>query len=178
MNFIGAGILIYAKRPDGCIVFLLGKENKGTDTSRNGLYSDFGGHRDNNENPIDTAYREFKEETMNAIGKNELILKILEKPRLLYVGDKNYHEYVIQLDYDEHLPGIYNRIMKELENCMTYKKYRKHKHLSLSTCPVGLCEKSELKWFKPSEIFKNKRKIRPVFYKTFKNVLKRMKVMP
>nr|QBK88387.1 MAG: NUDIX domain protein [Mimivirus LCMiAC01] len=171
MTFVGAGILIYATKPDGHIVFLLGKENKGTDDARNGLYSDFGGHREKNEKPIDTAYREFKEETMNAIGKGELIKKMLKKPTMLYIGDNNYHEYIIKLEYNDDLPGIYNRIMKELEKCMTYKKYRNHKHLSIPTCPIGLCEKSEFKWFKPSEIIKNKHKMRPVFYKTFENIL-------
>ena len=121
MTFVGAGILIYATKPDGHIVFLLGKENKGTDDARNGLYSDFGGHREKNEKPIDTAYREFKEETMNAIGKGELIKKMLKKPTMLYIGDNNYHEYIIKLEYNDDLPGIYNRIMKELEKCMTYK---------------------------------------------------------
>lgn len=171
MNFVGAGILIYANRPDGGIIFLLGKENDGTDTLRNGLYADFGGHRENKEKPEETAYREFKEETMNAIGNNDLIKMMIKKPILLYIGNNNYHEYVIRLDYNENISGIYNRIMAELKKCMVYKKYRNHTHLSIPTCPVGLCEKSKLKWFTPSEIIKNKHKMRPVFYKTFMGIL-------
>ena len=166
-KFIGAGILPFATNTNGDLVFLLGLENDGTDKSRNNLYSDFGGGREKNEKPEQTAYREFIEESMNAIGQNTLIKKAIKNPPLLHISNNNYHEYVIRIKYDKNMSDTFNRIMKKMDKCMINKKYKKHTHRIIQSCPVGLGEKVKFKWFTPSEIIKNKKKIRPVFYKTF-----------
>jgi len=168
-GFIGAGILPYAYDPYKGLVFLLGLENKGTDKTRNGLYSDFGGGRDDNESPKETAFREFVEETMNAFGDD--IKYSLNNPTLLYINKNSYHEYLIKIDYNKHISDTFNRIMKKMELCMTYKKYKNHKNLTIQTCPTGLVEKTEFRWFTSNEIITNKDKIRPVFYKTFVGII-------
>jgi len=170
-KFIGAGILPYAINDKEKLVFLLGKENDGTDKKRNNLYSDFGGGKEGGERPIHTAYREFVEETMNAIGNNTEIKKALRNPTLLHIANNGYYQYLIEIPYDDMIVNTFNRVMDEISRCMVDKKYRGHTHRSISSCPVGLVEKIKFKWFKPSEIIKNKRMMRPDFYKTFVDIL-------
>jgi len=67
----------------------------------------------------------------------------------------------------KNMSDTFNRIMKKMDKCMVNKKYKKYIHRIIQSCPVGLGEKVKFKWFTPSEIIKNKKKIRPVFYKTF-----------
>ena len=171
-SHMGAGILPYAYKPE--LVFLLGQENKGNNPKRNELYCDFGGGAEKGETPTQTAYREFKEETMNAVGNNRSIKRALKNPTIKYIAKNKYHAYVIPIAYNRDLPHIYNRIMKELEKCMSYKKYKNYKHLTVKSCPVGLCEKMRLKWFTPSEIIQNKHKMRPIFYRTFIKIIKKL----
>ena len=109
---------------------------------------------------------------MNALGDNNNIKHLLKNPTLLYIAKNSYYEYVIPIKYNEELPLIYNRIMKELEKCMSYKTYKKHKHLTIKSCPIGLCEKIKFKWFTVSEIIQNKHKMRESFYSTFIEIVK------
>jgi hypothetical protein len=171
MEFIGAGILPYATNTKGELVFLLGLENEGTDESRNNLWSDFGGSKDRGETPEQTAYREFIEESMNAIGDNEKIKKSLKHPTILYISDNKYYQYVIRIEYDNDKIDTFNRIMDKMSNCMKNKRYKKHTHRTILSCPVGLVEKVKFSWFKPSEILKNKHEIRPIFYSTFLGII-------
>ena len=65
--------------------------------------------------------------------------------------------------------------MKEMEPCMRLKDTGNgiNKHLTMPSCPVGLVEKSDIVWLKPSDIIKlnSRGRIRPVFMKTFKKLL-------
>jgi len=175
MKFIGAGILPFATNKKGDLVFLLGLETDGTDKSKNNLYCDFGGGKEKNEKPKQTAYREFLEESMNAVCNNTLIKKALKYPPVIYVSDDGYFEYVIRIKYDKSMSKTYNRIMKKMGRCMIDKKYKGHTHKSIPSCPTGLMEKAKFKWFTPFEIIKNKNLMRPVFFKTFLGILKQLR---
>ncbi len=172
--FRGAGVLPYAIHR-GNVWFLLGLENEGTDKTRNNLYSDFGGGKEKGETPEETAYREFVEESMNAIGNNNKIKMALKNPPIVY-KNKGYYEYLIKIKYDNSLTKTYNRILSELGRCMVDKRYKGHTHKSIVSCPVGLVEKVKFKWFKPDEIIKNKKRMRPVFYDTFTGILNKYNI--
>ena len=189
-NFIGAGILPYAIRYEGNkakpltsessdkgnkakpltsessdkgeLVFLLGLGNRKMD--KNKLYSDFGGGREDKETPSMTAYREFIEETMDMMGNNTKIKNLLKNPSVLHICDNTYHEYIIKIDFNEDITNTYNRIINKLKECMIYKN---NKYLTIPSCPVGLLEKIEMRWFTAKEIYENKEKMRPIFFKTF-----------
>jgi len=170
-KFIGAGILPYAIRQDNQdndLVFLLGLENHKKD--KNKLYSDFGGRREKKETPSATAYREFVEETMDMMGNNAEIKKLLNNPSVLHIADNTYHEYIIKIDFNEDITNTYNRIINMLKKCNKNKKY-----ITISSCPVGLLEKAEMRWFTAKEIYENKNKMRPIFFKTFSSFYNKVK---
>nr|QBK89286.1 MAG: NUDIX domain protein [Mimivirus LCMiAC02] len=169
-KFIGAGILPYAIRHGSELVFLLGLENRKKD--KNKLYSDFGGRREKNETPSATAYREFVEETMDMMGNNAKIKELLKNPSVLHISDNTYHEYIIKIDFNEDITNTYNRIINMLKKCM---KYKNKKYLTIPSCPVGLLEKTEMCWFTAKEIYENKKKMRPIFFKTFSGFYNKVK---
>ena len=65
-NIKGAGVLIYSFDKKRNIVFLLGKENYTFNSQKANKYCDFGGGRKGNESVLETAVREFDEESINA----------------------------------------------------------------------------------------------------------------
>ena len=148
--------MLYAIRQGNELVFLLGLETK------NNLYSDFGGKRDGNESPATTAYREFVEETMDMMGNNNEIKKLLKNPSDLYISDNTSHEYIIKVKFNEDITNTYNRIINKLKKCII-------------SCPIGLLEKVEMRWFTPKEIYENKKKMRPIFFKTFSSFYNKVK---
>lgn len=172
MNFIGAGVLPYSFNKKDELVFLLGLEYR---LDKNGkkirFYSDFGGHRENNEMPIKTAYREFEEESMGVLGKKDDIMKLLNNPKKI-VKSNNYYEYLIPIEYNMSIIKTYNTLIKHLDRCMISNN---KKVKFIPTCPIGLLEKVRLRWFTKNEILKNKKIIRSEFYITFKKLLNELK---
>lgn len=174
-KYIGAGILPYAKRSDGIYVFMLGRENEGSDPNKSNRWADFGGGSENKDkNPEETALREYLEETMDAFGDKDYMEKALQNPDMVYIN-KRYYEYLILIEHDQKSVDIYNRIMSRLELCKKDKMYRGQRYRTLVTCPEGLAEKSQIKWFTANDILKNKDKMRPEFYSTFKHILNSFK---
>jgi hypothetical protein len=170
-KFIGAGVLPYAYKNDGSLVFLLGMDTRGSDKTRSFKYSDFGGRREKDETHRMTAYREFIEETLDVYGKHNDIKHMINHPSILYKSKNTYYEFVIRIKYDKNMSDIFNRILNQIKKCMRYKDNK----IFLPTCPTGYIEKIKLKWFTPQEILKNKDNFRPVFYETFKDIFKRLK---
>lgn len=146
--FKGAGVLPYAFN-NNKIYFLLGKEHDEK------LFSDFGGGRDKDEQPFETAYREFVEETMNSLKETAKIKNRLQNQKTYFIND-DYHTFLIEISKDDNVIDTYNRIYSELSKCQ---------------CPIGLCEKSELKWFTPSEILRNEKLMRSKFFDSYLFIL-------
>lgn len=170
-SFTGAGILPYAKNKKGKLVFLLGKERNGNNKYKNNYYCDFGGGRENNENPIETAIREFSEESMDALNNIDFFKKIINKSKFIY--NNKYYEFIIKIKYNDDIVESYNRIMKKFSKCNVC--YSDNKYITCGIfCPnvSGLCEKTEFRWFTPIEILHTYRNMmRPVFLDTFKKLM-------
>ena len=84
-----AGILPYAIKPDGKLVFLLGKENEGINLPRGGVYNSFSGMKEYYEkDPEETAIREFDEETMGAVIDVNDVKKLLKKKHIVIMTPK------------------------------------------------------------------------------------------
>lgn len=163
-----SGILIYSYNNNGELVFLLGKENKSLYSSDSNKYCDFGGSRYKNESILETAIREFDEESMGVIMDiNTLQIKLLD-PHTFYVIINNYVQYVVKIEYDETIPLFYNRIRNKLENCM---KYSTNYYYKIPTCPNGYLEKSKMKWFTLNDLKKNIKYLRKVFIPTLIQVI-------
>lgn len=170
-KFIGAGILLYSKNEKGKLVFLLGKERDGTDKKRNNLYCDFGGGRERNETPKQTAIREFSEESMDAINDINFFKKMIMNAKMVH--NKNYYEYVIKIKYNNDIVKSFNRIIKKLKKCYVCNKYKGHKIYGIACPPeLGLVEKTEFRWFTPIEILStHKHLMRPIFVDTFRKMI-------
>ena len=174
-DYKGAGVLPYSFNKDGQLVFLLGLENYIPLDKKSLKYSDFGGGREEGEIPIETALREFDEESVGAIEDKEIIKNRLESS--YKIVRNNYHQYAVRIDYCDKMVKTYNRIRDKLTSCMTmnlsvnnYNSQLKH---SIKSCPDGLLEKKEFRWFTVSEILKNRDLFRDDFYKTFLMIVKK-----
>ena len=141
---MNAGILPYTFHNNN-IYFLLGKEHYGRDK---GKYSDFGGKFENNETPLQTAKREFKEESINVIPLKKNLLPI-------YNYKKKYVMYLMEIKYNKNI----NKIFKNKRNkCTNYSP---------------TCEKSIIKWMSHKEIMKRD-DIRKSFLNTYKLLIQQI----
>lgn len=147
-NDYAAGILLYyfdtkKQKP----YFLLGKDFRNK-------WSDFGGKNEisDKNKPINTASREFYEETMGLIYDYDYIHKQLTNASYI-IGKsymkKNYYMFLVKLNYMKN----YNADIKNV------KKLELEDYFS---------EKNEFDWFSIEDIYKHK-DIRQVFFDTLNN---------
>jgi 8-oxo-dGTP pyrophosphatase MutT (NUDIX family) len=158
---MGAGFLpttIY----NGQLYFLFGKENIYADTPG---YADFGGGTDNNESFMETAIREFTEETTGFFGNKTQVTKYVKKQGTFIInyepkskGHTTYRTYILPIQYNPYIVEYYNNNHAFLKDKLPTQLYKNAKYL----------EKSELRWFSLNDIKKNNTQFRP-FYK---NILK------
>jgi hypothetical protein len=154
---MGAGILPCTIH-NNKLYFLFGKENKYADTPG---WSDFGGGKDNNETPIQTALREGTEEFTGFLGDEKDIKKLLKAG--VYKIEFNpgsssgsiYTMHIFPMEYDAKLPMYYNNNQRFLQKKMSTKLMKESK----------VFEKSEIKWMSLDDICKHKTKFRKYFKK-------------
>ena len=108
---MGAGILPTTIR-NGKIWFLFGKENK-FEKSAPG-FSDFGGGKDNNETPLETAIREGGEELTGFLGTDEQLKKQLKAHGTYNIdfAENKYRTHIFPMKYDPYLEKYYNNNQK------------------------------------------------------------------
>tara|TARA_B100000963_G_scaffold67943_1_gene56095 strand:+ start:2935 stop:3408 length:474 start_codon:yes stop_codon:yes gene_type:complete len=155
---MGGGVLPVAIHK-GKLYFLFSREYINSKDD-GGLWSDFGGSKDNDETYFQTALREGFEESDQIIGTKNNI-KNLMKNSLQEITINGYRTYVVLIDYNKDLP-------KKFRNKFLYIKENKP-HL---LCKKGLYEKDMIKWFTYNEIKKNFDKFRPFYKNIVKTILK------
>jgi len=94
---MGAGILPVSFHKN-TLYFLFGEEENER------KWSDFGGGKNNNETPLQTAIREGYEETNGILGTMSDIKDILKHNTLLKIGIEQYTSFIVKVGYDERLP--------------------------------------------------------------------------
>ena len=161
---MGGGILPIAFYK-GKIYFLFGrvyiqdlkKEKDGTSSvmlhKAAGLWSDFGGARDNNETYKETASREGYEELSGILGSKKKI-KYLVNNYLYKITSNGYRSYIVIIDYDKTLPKKFR------DKFLSIKKNKPH-----LVCKNGLYEKDMIKWFSYDDIKNNSSIFRIWYYK-------------
>jgi hypothetical protein len=162
---------------DGQLKILVGRESKGN-LPKSGKWDGFGGGReDQDKSPLDNAIREMDEETMGCLG-NPKIIKGLLSDTHLYVEKGSYYMYVLPYPYTKAPVQIYNAILAKLDKCFVKKilAEKSAKHLTdgekkpwvmtVASCPSGILEKTELKWFSLGDVLENKREFNPTFYRS------------
>ena len=156
-----AGVLPYTFDQSGKCLFLLGKDNEND-------WSDFGGrceYRDHNE-PLNTASREFYEETLGAVlSIPECLEKINRKPFKITSKTLNgspYYMYLIYIDYTNYI-DTFNKTSQFLK----YQYSQEYKNVIYK-----IIEKTNIRWVSMDTILncmENKDppiSLRGVFYKT------------
>ena len=155
---MGGGILPVAIHK-GKLYFLFSREYINSKDD-GGLWSDFGGSKDNDETYFQTALREGGEESDKIIGSKKHI-KNLMKNNLQEITINGYRTYVVLIDYNKDLP-------KKFRNKFLYIKENKP-HL---LCKKGLYEKDMIKWYSYEDIKKNFNKFRPFYKNIVRTILK------
>jgi len=143
-----AGVLPYARRPDGSVVFLLGFETKNVDKYG---WSDFGGGIEAGETAMEAAAREASEESMGMLGTKSALLKQLRGVKPLKLV--NSRHYLLPVVYDEQMPQWFGRFYLHLRG-----------HFSDKTTPRGILEKTKVAWMSLAEMraVRLRRKFRPI----------------
>ena len=143
---MGAGILpiAYVK---GEIYFLFGKEVS------DGKWGDFGGGKEGNEQPFQTAVREGCEELNGFFGCKTSLEQFIKDNMILKLQFSTYTSYLFEVPYDENLPFYFKNNHQFIRQ-----------HLPHLIDKKGLFEKSEIKWFSIKDI-KNKKGQFRTFYR-------------
>ena len=155
---MGGGVLPVAIYK-GKLYFLFSREYINSKDD-GGLWSDFGGSKDNDETYFETALREGYEESDKIIGSKNDIKKLM-KNSLQQITINGYRTYVVLINYDKDLP-------KKFRNKFLYIKENKP-HL---LCKKGLYEKDMIKWYSYEDIKKNFNKFRPFYKNIVRTILK------
>ena len=168
MESYSAGVLPYSFH-NGRVVWLLGR-----DSQRN-VWSDFGGHNEFRDkgDPINTASREFFEETLGSIMSVRDMKFQLQDKDTVVINSKtmlgnNYTMYLVHVPFDP----IYLQIFRKIRSYMKYLKFFGR-----------FIEKNEMRWFDHGKLYKTENPIRYrlCFFntltrnkETLDNILKRM----
>ena len=176
MDYKGAGVLIY-KFSNNKLYFLLGKENLiiSKKCNKGHKYCDFGGRRDKEDtNYIDTASREFYEETMGSLYSiNEMKNKLLNTT-VFFNERYKYHQFLLKEDISDEKIETFNKMRSYLNSCMKMVTQDKEVYyLKLPCCPDGYVEKSEIRWFDLNEILSNTTMFRNEFLNSLTKILEK-----
>ena len=161
-----AGVLPYTFDQNGKCLFVLGKDNEND-------WSDFGGrceYKDHNE-PLNTASREFYEETLGAVNTVQETLDKINQPNTIKVISKTlnqspYYMYLIYVDYLN-----YSESFVKTSNFLKYHFSQDKRNIS------KIIEKVSIRWVSMDTLInciENKDlqtpiSLRGVFFKTITN---------
>lgn len=165
--FFSAGILLYKVIAPDKVLFLLGKDTKYK------LWSDFGGRSEEIDRgiPVNTASREFYEESMGCISDiSELRFHLQNAMRLDCVSYKNRKYYMYLLNA--------NRILSEHQmNDMLTRFYHQQAMLNQIHCECikKFKEKQDMCWLPLKYVTDNPILFREVFYNSVVNNLDKIR---
>lgn len=146
-----AGILPYTYF-NGNVYLLLGKD------VRDNYWSDFGGKSEiqDGEKPMNTAIREFYEETCGIImDPKSLKIKMNNVQSVTFSNTQNnkvYYMYAIEIPYNSVYRGVFRRMIMYLKHIKMFQR---------------TIEKTDIKWVNATDVYNNIINTRPVFRNTF-----------
>lgn len=157
---MGAGILPIALYR-GSLFILLGQERN------NKLWSDFGGSRNKNEKPFDTAIREGGEELNGLFGLEDNLKECVTNNMITSMSYDKYTSYLFQIKYDKQFPDYFNNLNSFSEKYLKDKIDNNHN---------GLFEKCQVQWFDVKSFkIKDKNIIRPHYMPIVSSIIKNEK---
>lgn len=142
-----AGVLPFCVKPNGNVVFLLGRENGEGDWQDSGKYSDFGGTPEHS-HVIKSASIELYEETMGLLGsKKDLFIAVSTKALRVNTGPKSV-VFLLKIPFIPSLPKVFDNIAGYHFACAK----RVHGKLMNPSCPKGWLEKDKIKWISAEKL--------------------------
>lgn len=142
---MGAGILPVTIS-NGILLFLMGKERS------NNLWCDFGGSKENDEHPIQTAVREGGEELNGLLGLNDELHNTITDSMIIPVEFNRYTSFLFYIHQDKNLVNTFEKNNEFAEIYLNSLIDKKHN---------GLFEKDEIKWYSVNELKTNIKQFRP-----------------
>lgn len=121
--YASAGIIPYCKKRDKCYL-LLGLEDRSHKRDGCVVWSYFGGKKTRGENPVDTAIREFSEETLNCFQSSQKLSRKALKSKLTNHDERFPYWskeglsllFFVQVDYDPSIPETFQQArQKQIE---------------------------------------------------------------
>ena len=146
---MAGGVLPVARYKEQ-LFFLFGREVE------DGKWSDFGGGKEGQETPWQTAIREGTEELNGFLGNSGDLAKLIRSNGVHEIHLDGYTTFIFEIDYDEKLPYYFNN---------NHRFIKKHLPRELRKSN-GLFEKSEIGWFSISELSRSRRFFRNFYKKT------------
>ena len=158
---MGGGILPVAYK-NNKLYFLFSRETiDGTDDP--GKWSDFGGGKEKNETPLQTAIREGWEESAGFLGEKKDIKNLIKHNKIARLNFNGYATYIVEIQYDNKLPNEFQKY---------YKKIKKT-HPELIHQHNGLFEKDKLTWMPYHKLKSNLHRFRPWYRGMVKLIIKK-----
>ncbi len=142
-----AGIIPYTTDDDGELVVLFGKELYGK-------WSALAGTVEPTEDISEAAVREFVEEAMGLFREEDLLTYLDESQKVVTDDAKaTSHYYLVHFEWDPNLPAYFSNVTRFFLRCTGNQKNKWGVPI-IGTCTDGLFEKSELAWFRISDLGK------------------------
>lgn len=143
---MGAGFLPVSLH-NNTLYFLFGEEENER------KWNDFGGGKNDNETPLQTAIREGYEETNGILGTMSDIKELIKHNTLIRVSIENhttkYTTFIVRIGYDELLPYYFNNQQKFIKS-----------HFPKLIDKNGFFEKRQMKWMTINDIKTNRKYFR------------------
>lgn len=157
---MGAGILpvtIYRNK----VYFLFSREYIESKDD-GGMWSDFGGSKENNESYYDTAIREGYEESSGFLGSKKDLKNLVKNNFVKTVTiPHGYRTYIVYIPYDKLLPKKFRKMFLDV------KKNNPEK-----IAKNGLYEKDMLKWVSFDKLEEFIKEVRPWYRSIVKLIIK------
>lgn len=142
---MGGGVLP-ASIVNGEPVFLFSREAVARGYRDSGKWSDFGGSKERNETPRETAVREGAEEAAGLLGDKSDVSKLVQNQLAAKIEVAHYTSYVVYVPYWKEFPEEFRKIYKEATT----------KQPELVDARNGLFEKDYAQWV-PLSALRDKR---------------------
>ena len=142
---MGGGILP-ASIVNGEPVFLFSREAVSRGYRDSGKWSDFGGSKEHNETPKETAVREGAEEAAGLLGDKSDVSKLVQNQLAATIEVPHYTSYVVYVPHWKDFPTEFRKIYKDASTNQP----------ELVSARNGLFEKDDAKWV-PLNALRDKR---------------------
>ena len=126
-----------------------------------GQWSDFGGSREKQETPFQTAIREGWEESAGFLGTKGQIKHLIKTQLIRKIQTPYYTTYLVHIPYNRRLPYRFATHFNQMKKCNPDKVYGRN----------GLFEKDKLRWIRLQDLHKCMHLFRPWYRRIVRKII-------